>query len=444
VKKINFSCTDPSCSAVILPSLRPAQEITVTIKPPQKSTQSVDLAPKSDASKGIVLVVDDDPVVRKLTRQLLGKITDAVHAVATGEDALRVAPQLDPDLILLDVTMPNMDGFEVCERLRQDPRTREVPIIMVTALNDRQSRLRGLDAGADDFISKPYDRMELRTRVRSILRVNRYRRLTQERNHRKRAWRGALTVLSELLAIRDPATFGVAQRVERRALDLARRLRVDDKDTIRLAAMFCQLGRLTVPDSVLLKAASNHDLSRNERAIMRAIPESSRSILSHIPELKKIGNIVYWQDKNFDGTGFPLDDLDGRTIPVASRIIRVARDFEQLMEDGLSSDEAQLRMHSQDRWYDPAVLTALDAQLLDEAAEFSMRAMTIKLIDLRIGMEILEDILTVDDLLVVVGAGTRITGPMLERLHNFARLKGIREPIIIKRSNAFMNGLTAA
>ena len=413
-------------------------------KAPKQTVPSIQMARESSPGRGLVLVVDDDPVVRKLTRQLLGKITDAVHAVSSGEDALRVASQLDPDLILLDVTMPDMDGFEVCERLRADPRTREVPIIMVTALNDRQSKLRGLDAGADDFISKPYDRMELRTRVRSILRVNRYRRLTQERDHRKRAWSGALTVLNELLAIRDPETFGVAQRVEHRAVDLARRLRIDDKDNIRLAAMFCQLGRLTIPDSVLTKAASNHELTRGERAIMRAIPESSQSILAHIPELRTIGSIVYWQDKNFDGTGFPLDDLNGRTIPVASRIIRVARDFERLITDGLSSDEAQLRLHSQDRWYDPAVLTALDAQLLDEAAEFSMRAMTIKLTDLRIGMEILEDILTVDDLLVVVGAGTKITGPMLERLHNFARLKGIREPIIIKRSNAFMNGLTAA
>ena len=115
-----------------LPSLGPKQEISVNIKRPQNKPQTVDLAPKNDASKGIVLVVDDDPIVRKITRQLLGKITDAVHAVASGADALRVAPQLDPDLILLDVTMPEMDGFEVCERLRADPRTCEIPIIMVT------------------------------------------------------------------------------------------------------------------------------------------------------------------------------------------------------------------------------------------------------------------------------------------------------------------------
>ena len=399
---------------------------------------------EATGGQGVVLIVDDDPVVRKLTRDMLGKITDAVHAVSCGADAVRVAPQLDPDLILLDVTMPDMDGFEVCETLRADPRTREVPIIMVTALNDRQSRLRGLEAGADDFISKPYDRMELRTRVKTILKVNRYRRLIDERDQRQRAWQGALKVLSELLAIRDPETFGVAQRVERRAVDLARRLRMPDTDNIRLAAMFCQLGRLTIPDSVLEKASSNLQLNPAEKTMMRGIPESSRTILGHIPELKQIANIVYWQDKNYDGTGFPLSDLDGRTIPIASRIIRVARDFEQLIEAGLSSDEAQLRLHTQDRWYDPAVLTALDAQLLDEAAEYSMRAMTIRLADLRIGMEILEEIITTDDLLVVVGAGTQITGPMLERLHNFARLKGIREPIVIKRPDAFLNGFSAA
>ena len=399
---------------------------------------------EAGSSGGLVLVVDDDPVVRKLTRDILIKVADAVHLVSCGEDAVRVAPQLDPDLILLDVTMPGIDGFEVCARLRANPKTCEVPIIMVTALNDRKSRLRGIEAGADDFITKPYDRMELRARVKTILRVNRYRRLMEEREQRQRAWQGALRVLSELLAMREPDTFGVAQRVERRAVDLARRLRIQDTDSIRLAAMFCQLGRLVIPDSVLTKAASNLQLTRAEQGIMRAIPESSAAILGNIPELKRVTKIVYWQDKNYDGTGFPLDDLDGRTIPVASRIIRVARDFERLIEDGLSTDEAQLRLHTQDRWYDPAVLTALDAQLLDEAAEFAMRAMTVRLADLRIGMEILEDIITTDDRLVVVGAGTSITGAMLERLHNFARIKGIREPIVIKRPDAFLDGINAA
>lgn len=389
----------------------------------------------AETGKGVVLIVDDDAMIRKVTRDMLSSVTESVRAVACGSDAVRVAPQLDPDLILLDVNMPDMDGFEVCEKLRADPRTREVPIIMVTALNDRSSRIRGLEAGADDFISKPYDRLELRARVKTILRVNRYRRLVDERDNRQRAWQGAIKVLSELLAIRDPETFGVAQRIGRRAVALARRMDIRDTYTIRLSAMLCQLGRLTVPDSVLAKAASNLPLTRSEQVMIRSIPEGSARILSNIPELKRIGIIVYWQDKNFDGTGFPLTDLDGRTIPVASRVIRVARDFEKLVETGLSSDEARLRLHSQDRWYDPAVIAVLDAQLVEEAAEVSVRARTVGLSDLRIGMEILEDISTTDDLLIVVGAGTEITGSMLERLHNFARIKGIREPLVVKRED---------
>ncbi len=394
--------------------------------------------------RGTILVVDDDPIVRKLTRQLLGPLVDSVHAAASGEDALRVAAQLDPDLILLDVTMPGMDGFEVCRRLRADARTQEIPVIMVTSLQDRKSRLKGLEVGADDFISKPYDRTELRIRVRSILRINRYRRLVEERDQRESAFRGALDVLSELLAVRDPATFGAAKRIERRAIDFARRLSVQDLDTVRFASLFCQVGRLTIPDSLLSKAATHHHLSRAERKIIRAIPQSSQRVLSHLPNLDRVGMVVYWQDKNYDGTGYPVEDLDGRTVPLASRIIRVARDFERLVDLGLNSEEAQVRLHAHDRWYDPAVLAALDAQLLEEAATHALRARDLRLAELRIGMEVLEDIVTIDDLLVVVGAGTEITGPLLERLHNFGRLKGIREPIVVKRTDPSGSDLLAS
>ena len=412
------------------PTIGSGEESTLTISSSTKTRLSQS---GGGAPQGAVLVVDDDPVVRKLTRDVLSQVADSVHLLSNGEDAVRVAPQLDPDLILLDVHMPGISGFEVCAQLRANPQTREVPIIMVTALDDRASRLRGIEAGADDFLTKPYDRMELRARVKTILRVNRYRRLMDERERRQRAWQGAVKVLTDLIAMREPQTFGVAQRVEVRATDLARRLKIRDVDSIRLAAMFCQIGRLVIPDSVLTKAASNHHLSRAEQGMMRAVPESSAALIGNMPELRRISEIVYWQDKNFDGTGFPLEDLDGRNIPIASRVIRVAKDFERFLNHGLSSEEAKLRLRAKDRWYDPAVLTALDAQLLDEAAEYALRSVAIKLVDLRIGMEIVEDIITLDDRLVVVGAGTAISGPMLERLHNFARLKGIREPIIIKR-----------
>lgn len=128
-----------------------------------------------------VLIVDDTPSARKTLESLLKTEGYRLAFTASGAEALACAPQLQPDLILLDVMMPEMDGFEVCRHLRATPEISEVPIIMVTALDDRASRLRGLEAGADDFLSKPIDWAELRARSRTITRLNRYRRLSAER-----------------------------------------------------------------------------------------------------------------------------------------------------------------------------------------------------------------------------------------------------------------------
>ena len=124
-----------------------------------------------------ILIVDDSPSARETLMALLSIGPYRLVEAASGAEALQKARELPPDLILLDVMMPEMDGYEVCRRIRDDPLLAEAPIIMVTALDDRTSRLQGLTAGADDFISKPYDTLELRTRVKTITRLNRYRRL---------------------------------------------------------------------------------------------------------------------------------------------------------------------------------------------------------------------------------------------------------------------------
>jgi two-component system, cell cycle response regulator len=128
-----------------------------------------------------ILIVDDEPLGRETLTALLEPQGYQLRFAGSGSDALALAAAQPPDLILLDVMMPGMDGFEVCRRLRADALLREVPVIMLTALDDRVSRLQGIEAGADDFISKPFDRVELRARVRTITRLNRYRRLLAER-----------------------------------------------------------------------------------------------------------------------------------------------------------------------------------------------------------------------------------------------------------------------
>lgn len=130
---------------------------------------------------GTILIVDDEPVGRATLKALLSAPTYRVIAACNGAEALQLAEECRPDLVLLDVIMPEMDGYEVCRRLRANAHLSEVPIIMITGLDDRASRLKGIEAGADDFISKPFDTAELQARVRSIIRLNRYRHLMEER-----------------------------------------------------------------------------------------------------------------------------------------------------------------------------------------------------------------------------------------------------------------------
>ncbi len=131
--------------------------------------------------KSTILIVDDELFMSKTLEGLLSSPDHVLATASNGEEALAKATDLTPDLILLDVMMPIMDGFEVCRRLRVDPVLADVPVIMVTALDDRESRLRGIEVGADDFISKPLDPVELQARVRTITKLNRYRRLMMER-----------------------------------------------------------------------------------------------------------------------------------------------------------------------------------------------------------------------------------------------------------------------
>lgn len=161
-----------------------------------------------------ILIVDDDPTVRETLRTCFAGEGYEMAFAADGPGALAQAAEWLPDLVLLDVMMPGMDGFEVCRRLRADPLLAQVPVILVTGLDDYDSRVRGAEVGADDFISKPYNRVELRARVRTITRLNRYRRLLEERERRKEAEDETRRLNEELQRYAKTLELRVAERTE--------------------------------------------------------------------------------------------------------------------------------------------------------------------------------------------------------------------------------------
>ncbi len=145
-----------------------------------------------------VLIVDDQLSARQTLEALLSEEGYELFFAANGVEALAAAQEIEPDVILLDVMMPVMNGFQVCQRLRANPRLAEVPVIMITALDDHEARLQGFEMGADDFLNKPFDRAELRARVRTIVRLNRYRLIEQSRRELQRPLTTILTLAREL------------------------------------------------------------------------------------------------------------------------------------------------------------------------------------------------------------------------------------------------------
>ena len=127
-----------------------------------------------------ILIIDDNPSARHVVESMLTNMDLRLLFAVNGPDGLKVAAENQPDLILLDIMMPQMDGYEVCEKLREATQNTDVPIIMITALDDRASRIHGIESGADDFLTKPLNRIEIRTRVESIVRLNRIRKLLMQ------------------------------------------------------------------------------------------------------------------------------------------------------------------------------------------------------------------------------------------------------------------------
>lgn len=278
-----------------------------------------------------ILIVDDSPVGRETLEAVLYNQGYQLLFAHDGPQALAQAIERPPDLILLDVMMPVMDGFEVCRRLRATPLLAEVPIIIVTTLDDQKSRLQGLEAGADDFLSKPFNRLELRARVRTITRLNRYRHLRAEREKLAQAYDETLLGWAKALELRDNETEGHSQRVTDLTVQLARKMGFSEAEItqVRRGALLHDIGKMGVPDRILRKPGP---LTDEEWTIMRQHPVYAHQMLSSIAYLRSALAIPYCHHEKWDGTGYP-QGLRAEQIPLAARLFAIVDVWDALRSD---------------------------------------------------------------------------------------------------------------
>jgi putative two-component system response regulator len=290
-----------------------------------------------------VLVVDDNPNTMTLMRDLLSArgyevvaVPDAAHAEA--EILSRV-----PDLVLSDVVMPGKSGYELCRELKENPSTRLVPFVLMTGLSEREDRVRGIEAGADDFLSKPIFPEELFARVKSLIKLKEF---TDELETAE----SVLCTLGLSVESRDPYTEGHCERLAVNASSLGRHIHLDEEEVVALrrGGYLHDLGKIAVPDEILKKGAN---LTPEEWAIMKRHPITGENICRPLKSLRPVLPIIRSHHEHFDGSGYP-DGLEGRDIPLLARILQVVDVYDALRtarpyKPALSHDQAALTMRDE-------------------------------------------------------------------------------------------------
>lgn len=336
-----------------------------------------------------VLIVDDQPEnLTVLTKMLQAHYR--VRAARSGEQALRAAvAEPMPDLVLLDIMMPEMDGYTVLTRLRENPATRNIPVIFATALDAEEDEQRGLDLGAVDYINKPIKQSILLARVRTHITLGeQYRQLkvlnasldtqVQERTRQlrealssletanerlKAGFMSTVHVFSNLLEMREKEMLGHSRRVADNARKIAVHLKLPETDiqNVTLAGLVHDIGKIGLPDQLFSKPFAS--LSAEERKEMIQHPERGADVLAGLEQFHEAAKLIRWHHECFDGSGFP-DGLRGEDIPLGARILAVANEYDallcgMLLNKKLSRSGAMnFLMANAKKRYDPQVVDA--------------------------------------------------------------------------------------
>ena len=302
-----------------------------------------------------ILIADDDPVVRELLTEMVEELGHQAVAVPDGIAALASIAAQPPDLVLSDVSMPGLNGFELCRRLKADPARRLIPVILITGIGD-EFKLQGVEAGADDFFAKPFSLGDLRVRIRVGLRMKAF---TDELESAE----AVLCALGKSIEAKDPYTEGHCERLADYGVTLGRALGLGQEElqALRLGGYLHDLGKVNVPEAILLKAGP---LTPEERRIMERHPQVGEEICRPLRSLQAVLAIIRHHHERLDGSGYP-DGLRGDAVPLTARVLQVVDVFDALTTDrpyrrAMPQEAALEALENESRlgWWDPRVVRA--------------------------------------------------------------------------------------
>ena len=317
---------------------------------------------------GTVLVADDQAANRELLEELLTSQGFKVITVSDGADAVQELTRTQVDLVLLDVMMPHLTGFQTCEKIKNNPDTYLIPVILITALSDRQDRIEGIKMGADDFLSRPVDRTELLARVRSLL------RLKQRTDELERA-ESVLFSLAQSIEGKDPYTHGHCERLAEYSARLGEQLGLAEYQIIALrrAGIVHDVGKIAVPDAILLKPGR---LTPDEWTIIREHSVVGERICAPLKSFRYVLPIIRHHHEKLDGSGYP-DGLRGEAIPVTARVLQIVDVYDALTTDrpykkafSITNALQTMKEEVAKGWWDPHIFDQFERLVRTGTADF--------------------------------------------------------------------------
>jgi cyclic di-GMP phosphodiesterase len=277
--------------------------------------------PSRLATRRTVLVVDDLETNRHLLERLLSAQGYHVVTAVDGDDGLAAVQRDSPDVVLSDIRMPNRDGFGLCLAIKSDPATRLIPVVLMTGASETDDRISAIEAGADDFLTKPIDQPELEARVRSLMQLKRF---TDDLDSAE----AVLRSLALTIEARDSYTEGHCERLAGYAVELGQRLGLSDDDLAALSrgGYFHDIGKVGIPDAILLKPGP---LTAEERRTMEQHTVIGDRLCGSLRSLHRVRPIIRHHHERLDGSGYP-DGLRGAQVPLLAQIIGIVDVYDAL------------------------------------------------------------------------------------------------------------------